>query len=216
MDERSFIITKKDKSLVLKIIFIHLDKEYPLEILLQREQDLLKTIDELKNEIESLKNKLKQEEKSKEKLEEIQKLNEKYNIKYDSTLYKLEEIYKLIIHDIIQKREELGLINYGVKKFYNKNIQKCIINYKSSSDGNSVNYKYIEQNLTYGLIAILTTDKTRFGFFYHNLNKNKVNYNNQSYNISNIYIQQNTCGNCEKEKRNLKKNIYIQKIFSTC
>ena len=208
MNERSFIISKTNNSLNLKIFFIHLEKEYPLEIVIQREQDLLKTIEELNAEIENLKIQLEYEKESKKEIMDKLELNNIYNIKYDNTLYKLEDVYNSIIHDIIQKRKELGLINYGIRKYYNKNIKNCILSYKCSEDGKMINYKFFEKNLFYPLIVILTTDKKRFGFFYQNNNKYIVNSNNSP--IYNRFTQ-NICGNC-----NLKEAINIQRIFSTC
>jgi len=55
MENKDFILKSQNKSLMLIINFKHLDIKYPLNILLQKEEDLLKSIEELKNEIAILK-----------------------------------------------------------------------------------------------------------------------------------------------------------------
>jgi hypothetical protein len=109
----NFIIKSQDNSLILKIIFEHLDQKYPLKILLQKEEDLLKIIEDLRNENEILKIRLKDEEDSKKKIIKIYNSNICYNLDFDNTLYKLDEVYDAITHDIIKEKQDLGLINFG-------------------------------------------------------------------------------------------------------
>ena len=104
-------------------------------------------------------------------------LNLMYN-RLDNQLYKLEDSYKSLNHDIIQSRAEFGLINSGIKKLLNSNIAKCILKYKSSIDGKSPNIFHMKcDNLYYKLFVIKTTNEKRFGVFFSGQQKNLENIN---------------------------------------
>lgn len=104
-------------------------------------------------------------------------LNLMYN-RLDNQLYKLEDSYKSLNHDIIQSRAEFGLINSGIKKLLNSNIAKCILKYKSSIDGKSPNIFHMKcDNLYYKLFVIKTTNEKRFGVFFSGQQKNLDNIN---------------------------------------
>ena len=85
MENKDFIIKSNKKSLKLIINFKHLDLKYPLKILLQKEEDLLKTIEELNNEIAILKMELQDEKESKKNLNNIFNSNIIYNLNFDNT-----------------------------------------------------------------------------------------------------------------------------------
>jgi len=203
MKNEDFIIKSQNKSLMLKIVFKHLDKKYPLKILLQKEEDLLKIIEELKNKIAILEIKLKDEEESKKNLINIYNSNIIYNLNFDNTLYKLDDVYDNITHDIIKEKEDLGLINSGIKDLFSKNIKNCILKYKYST--NSKNLSIFQSSISSIInlfIVLETTNQKRFGVFYQNNNIN-IRY---SINDDNNY-----CGNC-----NEKIKSGIKRLFYTC
>lgn len=115
-------------------------------------------------------------------------LNFMYN-RVDNQLYKLEDSYKSLNHDIIKTRGEFGLINSGIKKLLNSNIAKCSLRYKSSVDGKSPNVFHLKcDNLYYKLFLIKTTNEKRFGVFFSGKQKDedKINlYNSYRNNDSN-------------------------------
>lgn len=115
-------------------------------------------------------------------------LNFMYN-RVDNQLYKLEDSYKSLNHDIIKSRGEFGLINSGIKKLLNSNIAKCYLRYKSSVDGKSPNVFHLKcDNLYYKLFLIKTTNEKRFGVFFSGKQKDedKINlYNSYRNNDSN-------------------------------
>ena len=111
----NFIIKSQDNSLILIINFENLDQKHPLKILLQKEEDLLKIIEELRNENEILKIRLKDEEDLKKEIIKIYNSNNSYNLHFDNTLYILDDVYDAITHDII--KEKNGFRSY---KFWNK------------------------------------------------------------------------------------------------
>ncbi len=113
-----------------------------------------KEIKELKKENETLKkqlneafqniitiynklNKFNKLENSLNKLNQMQ-LNFLYN-SLDDQLYKLEDSFKSLNHELIKNRAEFGLINSGIKFQLKANIDKCILKYKASVDGKNPN-----------------------------------------------------------------------------
>ena len=179
-----------------------------------------KEIQELKNENETLKKQLNEAfqniisiynkldkytklEKSLNKLNEMQ-LNFLFN-SLDDQLYKLEDSYKSLNHEIIKNRAEFGLINSGIKFQIKKNIDKCILKYKASVDGKNPNIFHLKcDNIFYQLFLIKTTNEKRFGVFFSNKKNNIIN-NNNLYNTfngfyNNNYINNNYLSNSDNNK----------------
>ena len=102
-------------------------------------------------------------------------LNFLYN-KLDNKLYKLEDSYKSLNHEIIKNRGELGLINSGVKHIFNKSISKCILKYKASVDGKNSDIFHTKcDDIFYKLFIIKTTNEKRFGVFFSGKQKKNLN-----------------------------------------
>ena len=174
---------------------------------------LQKKVDEQNNEIKELKN---ENQQLKNQLNEafqniisiynklnkfnkldnyLNKINEfDLNFLYnglDNQLYKLEDSYKSLNHDIIKNRAELGLINSGIKRLLDLNMSKCLLKYKSSVDGKSPNIFHLKcDKLYYKLFIIKTTNDKRFGVFFtgkEKKNSDKINlYNSYRTNDSNF------------------------------
>ena len=193
-----FMIKSQDNSLILKINFEYLEQKYPLNILLQKEEDLIKIIEKLKNENAILKIRLEDKDKIINRF--ISNIN--YNLYFDDTLYILDDVYDTITHDIIQKKEDLGLINWGIKNIFSKNIKYCILKYKFSTDSKkpSIFLESISSIINL-LIVLITTKNKRFGVFFQNNNSNLRDGNN-----ANSY-----CGNCNEKMKNS-----IKRLFYTC
>lgn len=127
------------------------------------------------------------------KMNQIQ-LNFLYN-SLDDQLFKLEDSFKSLNHDLIKSRSELGLINTGIKRQLKSNIGKCVLKYKASVDGKNPNIFHVKcDNIFYPLFIIKTTNERRFGVFFCNNNKNKNdNFDNSNYlhnstnNFNNLY-----------------------------
>jgi hypothetical protein len=101
-------------------------------------------------------------------------LNFLYN-KLDNKLYKLEDSYKSLNHEIIKSRAELGMINSGVKHILNKSIAKCILKYKASVDGKSSDIFHSKcDNIFYKLFILKTTNEKRFGVFFNGKQKKNL------------------------------------------
>ena len=93
-------------------------------------------------------------------------LNFQYN-KLDNNLYKLEDSFKSLNHEIIKNRCEFSTINSGVKHLFNKNIKKCILKYKATVDGKNVETFHSKcDEIFYKLFIIRTTNERRFGVFF--------------------------------------------------
>ena len=197
----NIIIKSQDNSFILIINFVHLAQKYPLKILLQKEEDLLKIIEELRNEIEILKIRLKNEEDSKKENLKIYNSNICYNLDFDNTLYKLDEVYDAII----KEKQDLGLINFVIKKLFSNNIKNCILKDKYSTDSKNISiFKSSISSINNLLIVLITTKNKRFGVFSQN-NSSKYNLNNDNNNDISY------CGNC-----NEKINRSIKRLFYTC
>ena len=184
-------------------------------ILKQKIEEQDKEIKELKNENETLKNQLNEAfqniisiynrldkynklEKLLSKLNQIQ-LNFLFN-SLDDQLYKLEDSFKSLNHDLIKSRSEFGLINLGIKHQLKSNIGKCILKYKASVDGKNPNIFHLKcDNIFYQLFIIKTTNERRFGVFFCN---NKNNFNNILYNTFNGFYKNYT-------NRNYLNNIQM-------
>ena len=196
----SFILNQGPPTPELNIVQKNKIQENNSLYLLQKkieEQD--KEIQELKNENETLKKQLNKAFKNIlsiynklnkfTKLENfINKLNQmQLNFLYnslDDQLYKLEDSFKSLNHDIIKNRAELGLINNGVKFQLKSNIDKCVLKYKASVDGKNANIFHLKcDNIFYQLFIIKTTNEKRFGVFFCNKKNNLVN--NDLYNTVN-------------------------------
>jgi hypothetical protein len=118
-------------------------------------------------------------------------LNFLYN-SLDDQLYKLEDSFKNMNHELIKSRKELGLINTGVKRQLKSNIGKCVLKYKASVHGKNPTVFHLKcDNIFYSLFIIKTTNERRFGVFFCNNNNNKVklNYNsNDNVVVNNNYL----------------------------
>ena len=178
------------------------DKNYFL--LQKRIEEQGKEIKELKIENETLKKQLNEAfqniisiynrldkynklEKLLSKLNQIQ-LNFLFN-SLDDQLYKLEDSFKSLNHELIKSRAEFGLINLGIKRQLKSNIGKCILKYKASVDGKNPNIFHLKcDNIFYQLFIIKTTNERRFGVFFCN-NKNYLKNNNMLYNTFNGFYK---------------------------
>ena len=124
------------------------------------------------------------------KLNQIQ-LNFSYN-SLDNQLFKLEQSFKTINHDIITTRSEFGLINAGVKRQLKKNILKCTLKYKASFHGKKPEVFHAKcDNLLYQLLVIKTTNERRFGVFFCNNKNNSFDenlYNSYNNGFNNNYF----------------------------
>ena len=125
-----------------------------------------------------------------------------YNINFDNTLYKLDDVYNTISHNIIKKKEDLGLINYGIKDLLSINIKNWILKYIYSTNSKDIlNFSSSISSIKNLLIVLKTTDYKRFGVFYQNNNIN-IRWKNDVNSF---------CGNCNKK---LKSSI--KRLFCTC
>ena len=173
---------------------------------------LLKKLDEQGNEIKELKNENKQlKNQLNEAFQNIISINNKLNRfnkldnylnkinqfdlnflynRLDNRLYKLEDSYKSLNHEIIKNRAEFGLINSGIKSILNSNISKCLLKYKSSVDGKNPDIFHSKcDNIYYKLFIIKTTNEKRFGVFF--CGKQKINDDINLYNSYNSYNSNN-------------------------
>ena len=170
-------------------------------VLQKRLEEQGNEIQELKNENKQLKNQLNEAFQNiisiYNKLSKFNKLdnclnkinefdlNFLYN-RLDNKLYKLEDSYKSLNHELIKTRGELGLINSGIKHILNKSISKCILKYKASVDGKSSDIFHLKcDNIFYKLFIIKTTNERRFGVFFNGRQNNKNNNKNNN-NMENI------------------------------
>ena len=148
--------------------------EEKLVLLEKKIEEQGKEIKELKSENKALKNQLNDSYQNiiaiYNKLNNYNKL-ENFNTKInqmnlnflyysmDDKLYKLEDSYKSLNHDIIKTRGEFGLINSGIKKYLKSNIAKCELKYKSSVDGKSKDIFHSKcDDILYQLFIIKTTN----------------------------------------------------------
>ena len=132
------------------------------------------------NHINSL---IKKNKSLEEKLNALEKKFQDYQNKMEKILfyneidpnsYTLDIIFNdLISKEIIKTKEELRLINKGIKHLFNRNIISLESKYKSKvEDFDPLQFKRIFNNISYSLLIICTKKgEKRFGAFY--------NYNNQ-------------------------------------
>ena len=103
----------------------------------------------------------------------------------DENSYKLDDIFKtLSCRDIIQNRDEFGLINTGFQQLFKKNI--TVFEGILKPINNEYNYQEFSSlfnDFKYLVIVILTKDNKRFGAFYENcnINNNQMNIINNNY-----------------------------------
>lgn len=177
--------------------------------LLKEINDQEKEIKELKNENNQLKNQLNQVFQNiislNNKMNQLNKLDNCFNKinqfdlnflynRLDNELYKLEDSYKSLNHDIIKNRAEFGLINSGIKNILNSNISKCLLKYKSSVDGKNTEIFHSKcDNIFYQLYIIKTTNEKRFGVFF--CGKQKINNNSEDINLYSSYNSYNSNNN---------------------
>ena len=202
-----------------------INNEYPSQIkndfsLLQKKvDDQGNEINQLKNENKLLKNQLNEAFQNiisiSNKLNNLNKLDnyinklKEYDLNFlynslDNELYKLEDSYKSLNHDIIKNRGELGLINSGIKRKINSNISKFILKYKASVDGKNPEIFYSKcENIFYTLFIIKTNNDKRFGVFFYNKQKKLDNnnlynsYRNTGNNYENIFSTLNSINSFE-------------------
>ena len=164
---------------------------------LKNENEILKKqLNEAYQNIISIYNKLNKYSKFDnllKKLDHIQ-LNFLYN-SLDDELYKLEDSFKSLNHELIKNRAEFGLINLGIKHYLKSNINKCILKYKASVDGKNPNIFHLKcDNIFYQLLIIKTTNERRFGVFFCNNKNNLINnnvFNNTHTSFYNNFINNN-------------------------
>jgi len=220
-----------------------------LEIILDKYKKEIKTVklegyDELEGEINNLEDAIKmikilikENKKLKNDFKEYKnkmELNFAYN-SLDINSYKLDDIFKTIsCNDIIQNRDEFGLINMGFQHIFKKNIIyfQCI--YKSTKkeyDNLELKKMFIDHKFL--VIVILTKNKKRFGAFFENdinnqmndlnnimnnnmnnmnmnMNMNNNNMNNMNMNMNNNNMNNNNMNNMN----NMINKIMINKIMN--
>ena len=181
--------------------------EQRITLLEKKLEEQSNTINELKSENIALKNQLNDAFQNiitiYNKLDNYNKI-ENFNTKLnqinlnflyysmDDKLYKLEESYKSLNHDIIKTRGEYGLINSGIKHYLKSNIAKCELKYKSSVDGKNKDIYHNKcDDILYQLFIIKTTNNKRFGIFFCNNKKNMTSNSNNTTNINNNNINNN-------------------------
>jgi hypothetical protein len=166
--------------------------------------DSLALINQLRNENNNLKNRLDEIEKK----FEIMNLNCEYNL-FDVEVHKLENIFQQLTNNnnspfnlhtpLIKKRAELGLINKGIKRIFNKNIALMDMIYCSKNDGDAPDNfkKNYNENIIYSVIIISTKDENpkKFGIFCNKQKNNSFNLNglikNSLYNVVGLQRKKN-------------------------
>ena len=146
---------------MLKIKIEILNEIHEINIILEQNEIIINNeIKDLKNRVNLMKELIKENKSLKSELNETKvrldilsnafydyinknDLNCIYNL-FDVNLYKLEDLYNTIDHDIIKYKEDLGFINYGLKDI-RKNINKMRLKYKASIHGK--NLKTFVQNV---------------------------------------------------------------------
>ena len=180
--------------------------EQRISLLEQKLEEQGQQINELRSENDALKKQLNEVFQNiitiYNKLNKVNKL-ENYNTKLDQInlnflyhsmddqLYKLENSFRTLNHDIIRTRGEFGQINSGIKNLLKANIAKCKLKYKASVDGKNKNIFHMKcDDILYQLFIIKTTNNRRFGVFFCN-KEDKENKINSSKNITVNLTQRN-------------------------
>ena len=191
-------IIKKDDDIELEVKF---NQKNILTLKLVEEinlKDVIKELQILKKENKWLKEKVQSLENENTIYQKKMALNYFYN-SFDINAYKLEDVFQTLNSTIIRNREDLGLINQGIKHLFNKNIVSFLIKYRSNNEEPDItNIKNQFDNLEYFLIVILTKDRKRFGAFGHN--KNQIN--NQQY----FYMDNMNNNNMYNNNMNMNNN----------
>ena len=160
----------------------------------------------LKNEIDSLKNKSKNFEEYMNKMN----LNCFYN-SFDMNSFNLEKIFSNFNNNnIIQKREELGLINSGIKNLFNSNITSMICKYKTDNlDINVLELKNLYSNNSFLITVILTKDNRKFGAFSKNAIQvnNNINMMNQNMNNNGLINHNNMMNQMMMNPMTMNQNM---------
>ena len=164
----------------------------PMPVMNMNPMEMINKINALSVENKSLENKLKDLEKKfqdyQNKIESILFYNE-----IDPNSYTLDSVFdNLASNEIIKNKEEIRLINKGIKYLFNKNIISFECKYQSKAENfNPSNFKQIFNNINYSLIAIVTKHgDQRFGAFCIN-NNHQNNINAFNMGINNIQMMGN-------------------------
>ena len=159
----------------------------PMPAMNMNPMEMINKINALSVENKSLENKLKDLEKKfqdyQNKIESILFYNE-----IDPNSYTLDSVFdNLESNEIIKNKEEIRLINKGIKYLFNKNIISFECKYQSKAENfNPYNFKQIFNNINYALIAVVTKyEEQRFGAFciynhrnnFNNMNNLVINFN---------------------------------------
>ena len=191
-------------------------------------QEANKVIKELKKENRFLNNKLNRIEEKLKELELFKSqmyLNCYYN-QFDLNAYKLDDIFNSINSNIIQQKEEFGLINKGIRHLFNKNIKnfELIFQKVEKDEFDLSTFKNMFDNLTYSVLFVSTkvgNNTRRFGAFINNnlndnnltLNPNMNNMNNTRNNsMGNNSNMMNNNGNNNNMMNNMGNNNFPQRI----
>ena len=206
-----------------------LSEEKELEEDLNGLEDVIKALKLLIKENKNVKTKINSFENNFKDYKRKMELNLAYNF-IDLNSYKLDNIFKtLCSKDIIQNRDEFGLINIGLQHIFKKNIVliKCV--YKLQN--NECNFKAFNEIFSksqYLIIVVFTKDKKRFGALYnnniYNNNMNNMNNGNNNNNLNNYnnmnanLINQNGIifNSCSSPNEYFVFSLETMKIFYSC
>ena len=197
------ITLDRNKKEIITVKLEESSEEEELEGDINNLEDAIKIIKILVKENKDLKTKLKYLSNEFEEYKNNMRLNFTYN-SLDINSYKLDNIYKtLSCRDIIQNRDEFGLINTGFQHIFKKNIIvfECIFKSKNN-DYNYQKFSNMLNDYKYLVFAIFTKDKRRFGAFYENCN----NYNNNQINEMNNNYQEE-----DQEEDEYPNNIFLMR-----
>lgn len=190
------LIELKDNIIILSINSSSIKEKF----LLYKAIDInecLTLINQLREENNNLKNELNE-------FKNNFKIICQYNLLDINSPFKLKYIFEQIksAHKtrLINKEEELVIINKGIKHLLNKSICSMKILYCSETNGedpDKFNEKY-DEILDYAIIIIKTKDEKKFGIFcnkkndaFNNQNLNlDINLNNQNENMEDNYLDE--------------------------
>ena len=190
-------IELKDNIIILSINLSSIKEKF----LLYKAIDInecLTLINQLREENNNLKNELNE-------FKNNFKIICQYNLLDINSPFKLKYIFEQIksAHKtrLINKEDELVIINKGIKHLLNKSICSMKILYCSETNGedpDKFNEKY-DEILDYAIIIIKTKDEKKFGIFcnkkndaFNNQNLNlDINLNNQNENMEDNYLDYN-------------------------
>lgn len=189
-------------------------EEEELEGEIKNLDDAIKVIKILVKENKTLKNRLSKIENEFKKYKNKMELNFTYN-SLDINSYKLDGIFKnLSCKDIIQNRDEFGLINTGFQHIYKSNIISFECIFKSiNNEGNYQEFYNIYKGYKYLIIVIITKDKKRFGAFFKNYDNNNI-FNNDEFDQINYKQFNNKKRGILNYNRFEERRLDKKKIFS--